>query len=186
MALLDKRLRRRLFRIAPVLAALAALLVSLVLVSEVQQDQAGMNRTYLWVLVLTLLALAVLFGAIIVRVTHLVRQVREEAPGARLSARWVRNFLVLSLPPALIVYGFSVHFLTSTVDSWFDVEVEAALADSLQLGQEFLDTRTLEVRNQMRRLGQGIDPMDDAESLRGYLLDNVSASGPVELTLLER
>lgn len=185
MAVLDKRLRRRLFRILPVLAALAALLVSLVLVSEVQQDADGYNRTYLWVLVLTALALLLLAGAIVVRVGHLLRQVRDGAPGARLSARWVRNFLVLSLPPALIVYGFSAHFLNSTVDSWFDVEVEAALADSLQLGQEFLDTRTLEVRNQMRRLGQGIDPRADPEDLRAYLLSNVSASGPVELTLLE-
>ena len=67
-----------------------------------------------------------------------------------LAARWVRNFLALSLPPALIVFFFSAWFLTSTIDSWFDVRVEAALEDSLQLGQQFLDTRTLEVRNQLR------------------------------------
>jgi PAS domain S-box-containing protein len=179
-------LNRRLFRVFPVLAALVALLVSLGLISEVQQDTSGMNRTYLWVLVLTVLALAMLALAIVVRSYNLFKQVRNEAPGAMLSARWVRNFLMLSLPPALIVYAFSGYFLTNTIDSWFDVEVEAALVDSLALGQEFLDARTLEVRNQMTRLGQQVDANDDPDGIRRFLLANISASGPVDLTYMDR
>ena len=35
--------------------------------------------------------------------TRTSRVRRAEAPGARLASRWVRNFLVLSLPPAVIV-----------------------------------------------------------------------------------
>lgn len=185
MVVQSKRLKRKLFRITPVVAALAVLLVSLVLVSDVQQDASGYNRQYLWVLVLTIIALALLFVAILLRVVSLFRKVREEAPGARLSARWVRNFILLSLPPALIVYFFSAYFLTRVVDNWFNVEVEAALADSLQLGQEFLDTRTLQARNQLRRLGQTIDTSDSTEDLRLYLLANTSASGPVELSILD-
>lgn len=185
MAIQNKRLRRNLFRILPVLAALAVLLVSLVLVSDVQQEASGYSRHYLWVLVLTIIALALLFSVIVLRVVSLIRKVRDEAPGARLSARWVRNFLLLSLPPALIVYFFSALFLTRTVDNWFDVEVETALADSLSLGQEFLDTRTLEVRNQLRRLGSTIDAGDDIEDIRSVLLANTSASGPVEMSLMD-
>lgn len=185
MAIQNKRLKRRLFRILPVLTALAALLVSLMLVSEVKNEPSGYNRTYLWVLVVTVVALTLLFIAIVMRGLNLFRQVRSETPGARLSLRFVRNFLILSLPPAVVVYFFSVHFLTKTVDSWFDVQVEAALADSLRLGQEFLDTRTLEVRNQLRRIGGNIDPLADAQDLRRYLLDNVSATGPTDLTLME-
>ena len=185
MAVRDKRLKRRLFRVFPVLAALAVLLVSLVLVSDVQQDASGYDRQYLWVLVLTLVALSLLVLAIVMRAVSLVRKVRAEAPGARLSARWVRNFLGLSLPPALIVYFFAALFLTRTVDNWFDVEVESALSDSLALGQEFLDTRTLEVRNQMRRLGAQIDIDSPVEDLRSLLLERISAAGPVELTLMD-
>ena len=95
-------------------------------------------------------------------------------------------FLVLSLPPALIVYLFSAYFLVRTVDSWFDVGVEAALADSLELGQQFLENRTLEVRNQVRRLSREIsDPGNDVDSVRDFLLANVSAAGPLELLVLE-
>jgi nitrogen fixation/metabolism regulation signal transduction histidine kinase len=185
MAVRHKRLKKVLFRVLPIVAAFAVILTSLVLVSNVEQDANGFSRHYVWVLVLTGLALILLFLAIVHRGLSLVRKVRSEEPGARLSARWVRNFLILSLPPALIVYFFSAYFLTRTVDSWFDVQVETALADSLELGQEFLGNRTLEVRNQMRRMGQEITGLDeDPDLLRRALLNRVSASGPLELSVL--
>lgn len=182
---------RRLLRILPLAAVLIALLIALFLVSGVQQQDGGNSASllrdgYVWVLVLTLLALVVLLWAIGHRLLTLVRRVRAQSPGALLSARWVRNFLVLSLPPALIVYFFSVWFLNSTIDSWFDVEVERALADSLTLGQQFLDTRTLEVRNQLRETAVELqDLREEGDLLREALLAQVRATGPVELSVLE-
>jgi PAS domain S-box-containing protein len=186
MAFQNKRVRRLVLRVLPVALALIVLLASLILVSNVQQDASGINSPYVWVLILTIFALVVVTAAIFHRVISLTRKVREHAPGAMLSARWVRYFLVLSLPPALIVYFFSAYFLTQTVDSWFDVGVEAALADSLELGQQFLDNRTLEVRNQVVRLRREIDnPGDDVDAVRRALLANVSTGGPLELSVME-
>ena len=186
MVFQNKRVRRLVLRVLPVALALVVLLVSLILVSNVQQDASGFSQPYIWVLVLTIFALLVVTAAISHRVVSLTRKVREHAPGAMLSARWVRYFLVLSLPPALIVYFFSAYFLTQTVDSWFNVGVEAALSDSLELGQQFLDNRKLEVRNQVIRLRREIDnPGDDIDAVRRTLLANVSASGPVELSIME-
>jgi len=186
MAFQSKRIRRLVLKVLPIAVALVALLASLILVSNVQQDASGIGQPYVWVLVLTIFALLVVSAAIFHRVISLTRKVREHAPGAMLSARWVRYFLVLSLPPALIVYFFSAYFLTRTVDSWFDVGVEAALADSLELGQQFLENRTLEVRNQVRRLRREIDnPADDLQAVRRSLLANVSTAGPLELSVME-
>lgn len=185
MAFRNKRMRRLLLRVLPVVAALAVILASLILVSNVQQDAEGLSQPYVWVLVLTVCALLVLAVAILYRVLSLARKVREHVPGALLSARWVRYFLVLSLPPALIVYFFSAYFLTQTVSSWFNVGIEAALSDSLELGRQFLDNRTLEVRNQVQRLSRDIDSPDDGvESVREALLEHVSASGPLELSVM--
>ncbi len=115
-----------------------------------------------------------------------MKNVRNGVPGALLSARWVRNFIALSLPPALIVFFFSAWFLTSTIDSWFDVRVETALEDSLRLGQQFLDTRTLEVRNQLRDTAGDLSNLqEDGESLRQALLSRVRSAGPTELSVLE-
>lgn len=186
-----KRPARLLSRTLPLLALLAALLVALFLVSGAQQGTPGpaddlLGDGYLWVLLITALALLILFWTIVQRLVALARRVRAEVPGARLAARWVRNFLALSLPPALIVYFFSAWFLSSSIDSWFDVQVEAALSDSLQLGQEFLGTRTLEVRNQLREVAIDLEILqEDGEMLRQALLDRVRASGPTDLSVLE-
>jgi PAS domain S-box-containing protein len=186
MAFQSKRVRRLVLRVLPVAVALVVLLVSLILVSNVQQDASGVGQPYVWVLVLTIFALLVVSAAILYRVISLTKKVRTHQPGAMLSARWVRYFLLLSLPPAVIVYFFSAYFLTRTVDSWFDVGVEAALADSLELGQQFLENRTLEVRNQVQRLRREIDnPADNVEAVRRTLLANVSTAGPLELSVME-
>lgn len=182
------RLNRLVFRILPMLALLSALLFSLFLISGVQKESgdALMDNGYIWVLIVTVFALIVLVWAIFDRLLTLVRNVREGVPGAQLSARWVRNFLLLSLPPALIVFFFSAYFLTSTIDSWFDVQVESALEDSLSLGQQFLDTRTLEVRNQLRETASDLSLLqEDGESLRRALLGRVRAAGPTELSVME-
>ena len=189
MAFQSKRLRRFILKVLPIAVALTALFASLILVSNVQQesgaDGGSGGQPYVWVLVLTVFALLVVVTAILHRVVILTRDVRAQKPGALLSARWVRNFLLLSLPPALIVYFFSAYFLTRTIDNWFDIGVENALADSLTLGQQFLENRTLEVRNQVRRLGREIDnPEDDVEQMRRTLLRHVSTAGPLELPVL--
>jgi len=182
---------RRLLRILPAAALLTTLLIALLLVSGVQQDTPGslsafVAEGYLWVLVVSAAAVLVLLWTIASRLLGLVRKVKREEPGARLAARWVRNFLGLSIPPALIVYFFSAWFLSSTIDSWFDVKVEQALADSLALGQQFLDTRTLEVRNQLRETASGLRELqEEGELLRRELVDRVRTSGPLELTVME-
>ena len=185
MAFQSKRVRRFILKVLPVVVALTALFAALILVSNVERDAGGTGQPYVWVLALTIFALLVVVAAILHRVISLARNVRTQVPGALLSARWVRNFLLLSLPPALIVYFFSAYFLTRTIDNWFDVGVEAALADSLTLGQQYLENRTLEVRNQVRRLGREIsNPDDDVEAIRRTLLRHVSTAGPLELSVL--
>lgn len=181
---MDKSLRRLLSRTLPILAVLTTLLVALFLASGLQPDSEGASGQFNLVLGVTLVALLILAWSIIYRIVELVRNVRREAPGARLAARWVRNFLVLSLPPALIVFAFSAWFLTRAVDSWFDVQVEDALANSLELGQAFLDNRTLEVRNQLRDIALDVGGLPEGgDLLRRELIDNVRSAGPTDLSV---
>ncbi|MDH3941880.1 MAG: hypothetical protein OET46_12890, partial [Xanthomonadales bacterium] len=127
----SNRIQRLLFRTLPALALLVALLVALLLVTSAQNESTGpegawLENSFIWVLTVTGLALAILLWSIVSRLHNLARNVRQGKPGALLAARWVRNFLALSLPPALIVFIFSAWFLTSTIDGWFDVQVETA------------------------------------------------------------
>ncbi len=185
MAVRHRRLKKFAFRILPIVATISAFFLALLLVSDLNQDTDAFGWQYMWVIVATGLALLILAMTIGHRIFGLVGKVRREEPGARLAARWVRNFLALSIPPVLVVYGFSAYFLTRTVDSWFDVQVEAALADSLELGRQFLDIRSLEVRNQLQRISAEVEGLDDdVDFLRRELLERISASGPVEMSVM--
>ena len=97
MALQSKRVRRFVLKVLPVALALAVLFASLILVSNVPSDNvtsdvSDLGQPYAWVLGLTIFALLVVLVAIFHRVFSLTKNVREHAPGAMLSARWVRAF----------------------------------------------------------------------------------------------
>ena len=183
---MNRRIKKILSRILPILAILVTLLVALFLTGGLQREAGGTSELFPVVLGATVVAVLILASSILYRIVQLVRNVRNEVPGARLTARWVRNFLFLSLPPALIVFGFSAYVLTRAIDNWFDVEVENALSDSLELGQAFLDNRTLEVRNQLREIALDLGGLpEEGDLLRRELLENVRSAGPTELSVTE-
>ena len=185
MAISHHKIRRLLTKTLPLVAVLVLLLSALFLIADVQDGSDRFARHYVLVLVLTIVALLVMLVSIGGRLWKLYRQVRTETPGARLSARMVRTFLILAIPPALIVYLFSWQFLNETIDGWFDVKVESALADSIELGQRFLDMQTLQARNQVRSLANEID-LTPGNQLATQLLRRVSAAGPVELSVMDK
>lgn len=174
---------RRLIRVLPWMAVLFSVLTALYLVVSVEQETTQLSRHALWVFVLAAVALFVLMAFIVGRLIRLNARVRANEPGARLTARLVKIFSALALPPVLILYLFSLEFLSETVEGWLDVQTETALAQSIELGQLFLDLRTREVRADLGRIARAIDLTDDA-NLYGELLDYVSASGPTEITVL--
>ncbi len=173
---------RRVLRALPLVAVLMVLLTSLYLVSSVEQEATQLGRMALWVFVITGIALLLLVVVIIGRLVRLIQRQRRGEPGARLTARLVGVFVALALPPVVILYLFSIQFLSETVEGWLDVETEHALSDSIELGQMFMDLRTREVSGQLSRLaGQLV--LDDEDLLFRQLLREVSASGPTELTV---
>ena len=174
---------RRVLRALPLLAVLMVLLSSLYLVSSVEQDATQLGRMAMWVFVITGVALLLLIVVILGRLVRLVKRLRAAEPGARLTGRLVAVFIALALPPVVILYLFAIQFLTDTVEGWLDVDAERALAESIEMGQLFLDLRTREVAGQVQRLAEQLD-LDDEEWLFRQLLRQVSASGPTELSVL--
>ncbi|MBS3822453.1 MAG: HAMP domain-containing protein [Wenzhouxiangellaceae bacterium] len=180
----DRSLLSRFFRILPLAAVAGLLLVALFLVASVEQESSRLGSMSLTILLLTGVALLVLLFAIGQRLVRLVRDLRAQAPGARLRARLVAVFIGLALPPVVVVYLFSMEFLGNTIEGWFDTGAEPALADSIELGQMFLDLRTRQARNQMSRIATGMPARADDDELLDYLFARISSSGPVELTML--
>jgi len=179
-----RRFLSRLFRILPLASVAGLLLVALFLVASVEQESSRLGSMSLTILLSTAVALLVLLIAIGQRLVRLIADARAQVPGARLRARLVAVFIGLALPPVVVVYLFSLEFLGNTIDGWFDTGAEPALADSIEMGQMFLDLRTRQARDQLARIAAAMPPNAGEDELLDYLFERVSSSGPVELTLL--
>jgi nitrogen fixation/metabolism regulation signal transduction histidine kinase len=179
----DRILKRFITGIGPVLAFVLLLLVSLVLMSNATQDSAHFGRLYSVLLVINALGLITLAGLIVWNLFTLLRQVRRGRAGARLTVRMVAIFVILSVTPVLVVYYFSLQFLHRSIDSWFDVRIERALDDALELSRTALGVRMRELLSHTEVVAGGLVDIPD-DRIAFALDDNRRLSGASEFTLI--
>ena len=139
-----------------------------------------------WSAVLTAmgLALTLLLGALGLEAWRLFRDVRRRAPGARLSWRLLKRLALLVLPPLGMLFFFALRFVHGAVDSWFQVDVNAALDDSLTVARRAIELSEEQGLARVRLHAQRIDDGEagsDSESLT-VALDEL---GALELALYD-
>lgn len=173
-------MRAALARTLPVLAVAALLLSSLYFAGNATGNPEAPGRGYVLAFVLSGIALVIIVVAIGNRLLRMIQRLRTQAPGARLTKRLVLLFVVLAVPPASIVYLFSLQFLNQGIDSWFDVEVEAGLADALDIAQDELQRLELSALRRTRRNAEALEDGDADGQTLGSLVDDGDA---LELTL---
>lgn len=171
-------------RIAPVMILVLLLLVALVLLSNATQDSARFSEIYSILLIVSAIGLTFLAGLIVWNVWRLLAQVRRRDAGARLTLRMVAIFVLLSLTPVLVVYYFSLQVLHRGIDSWFDVQVETALTDALELGRTSLGVRMREQLKQSEAIASAIDSAG-LDGLTLTLSSSLATSGASQLTVLD-
>lgn len=176
---------RLLKKIIPALALLTLLFAALYFAAQTRSDIRGAGDFYMIAFAATGIALLVLTGAIIHRIIRLGRQLRSGVAGSRMTLRMVILFVALAVPPATIVYGFSIDFVSRTIDSWFDVDVETALDDAMFITQSFLELQERMAGNQISRLARRLEDVRD-DRLVSVLTEMASETGALEVTVLGR
>jgi len=166
----------------PMLILFGILLVSLSLMSDATHNSERFGQMYSWLLLLNTLGLVVLTGLIGTNLYWLVSQYRARAPGARLTSRLVVTFVILAVVPIAIVYYFSLQFLQRGIDSWFDVQIEEALDDALELSRGSLDVRLNDLLKVTEKIAEEVADMSPALIPIG-LYDLRVLSGAVELSV---
>mgnify|MGYP006103270843 FL=1 len=161
------------------------MLSSLLMMSKSLQNSELFDRFYLGLLLFNALGLISLSILIILNLKRLIRQLKNRVIGARMTIRIVILFSLLSVTPVLIVYYFSLDFLHRGIDSWFDLRIEQALDDSLELSRLALDVRMRELLNTTEKIAEELSDTNDAElpSHIDQIRDRINAD---ELTLLTR
>lgn len=70
----------------------------------------------------------------------LYRKLREQVFGSKLTLKLIVIFAFMAVLPGTLVYGVSVKFLSNSIESWFDVNVDSALSAGLDLGRTTFDS----------------------------------------------
>ena len=152
-------IRRRATVLVAVSLLSLSLLASLILMSAAVQNSGKFGATYSVLLILNSVGLLMFIALIAINVRRLIRQLKRREAGARLTLRMMLIFVTLAVVPVLVVYGFSLDFLRRGIDSWFDVEIDRALNDSLELSRAALDLKMRDLLGQTEQMayevGQG-------------------------------
>jgi len=176
-------LKRTGFGVLPMLLLFALLLASLTLMSDATHNSERFGELYSWLLLINAMGLVVLGALVVANIIWLISQQRKKAVGAKLTTRLVITFVVLSMVPVSIVYYFSLQFLHRGIDSWFDVRIEQALDDALDLSRTALDVRLRDVLRVTESVADEI-AQSPSTTLSLNLYDLRVRSGAAELTLL--
>jgi nitrogen fixation/metabolism regulation signal transduction histidine kinase len=113
-------------------------LVALFLLSWTPQNSEDYESLHIVILLINIAGVLVLFTLTIGNLARLLRDYRNDVPGSKLKARMVGMFVGLAVLPLLVVFYFSIQFINSGIDSWFNIEVEEGLDEALALSQEAL------------------------------------------------
>jgi len=130
------------FRVSVFIVTLFGLIIlSLQLMSTATLESSELSDMYSWLLLGNSLGSIVLFVLIGINVYSLARELQKREAGSRLTTRMISLFVLLAIAPAAIVFYFSVQFLNQGIDSWFNVEIDRAMEDALELSEASLDQR---------------------------------------------
>jgi nitrogen fixation/metabolism regulation signal transduction histidine kinase len=130
--------------------AVAAL--GLFLLATASGDTALLERDYPLLLALNAALAALLAGLVAYQLVAMARRYRARVFGSRLTLRLLARFAALAVLPGLLVYAVSVQFLTRSIESWFDVKVDAALEGGINLGQQAIDQMMAELQGKARAM----------------------------------
>jgi nitrogen fixation/metabolism regulation signal transduction histidine kinase len=120
------------------------------LLATASAETTRLATHYPLLLLLNAMLASLLAALVVYQLIVLARRYRARVFGARLTLRLLGRFAVLAVVPGLIVYAVSVQFLTRSIESWFDVKVDAALEGGINLGQQGIDQMMLELQGKAR------------------------------------
>ena len=94
------------------------------------------NTILMFILInINLLLLILLIFLVFRNLVKLLYDRKRNVMGAKLRTKLVVAFITLSLLPTIILFFFSINFITNSIEFWFNVPVEKALENSLLVGR---------------------------------------------------
>ncbi len=106
--------------------------------------------------------------------------------GTRLIAKLAMIFALVGAVPGFILYGVSLQFVSRSIETWFDVQVESALNSGLELGRVTLRLAQEEILSEGKYIAEQIvlaPAGTSAEQVASMVMKIRSQFGIQEITL---
>jgi nitrogen fixation/metabolism regulation signal transduction histidine kinase len=144
--------------IVSTVAALGAGLVLMFLLGVATNNPALYERHYLWLFWVNVAFAGTLVTVIVVAAVRMLWRVARGRFGSRLLLKLAAIFALVGILPGVLIYAVSYQFVSRSIESWFDVKVEGALAAGLNLGRGTIDAIVADLGTKTRlaaeRLGE--------------------------------
>ena len=143
-------------------AMVAMGLVLLFLLTQATDNRELYERNYALLFGLNVAVAALLLLVIGWIALRLALRLRRGRFGSRLLVKLAAIFALVGLLPGLTIYVVSYQFVSRSIESWFDVEVEGALSAGLNLGRVTLETLAVDLGNKTRQAASQLSETPDA------------------------
>jgi nitrogen fixation/metabolism regulation signal transduction histidine kinase len=160
------------------------------LMFRASSNNAFFSEHYTWLFTLGLALTVGLLVLIGYQIASLIKKLRARVFGSKLTARLMVVFALMAIIPSGLLYAISVQFLNRSIDSWFDVPVDKALAGALNLSKRALDSELNELlrkgRDAATRVAErGVMDESALKQLRGqYNVDDIALFGSSNIPLV--
>ena len=169
-SLLDSRTSRWLWGLGAMTMVVIGLGL-LVLLTQATGNRERYNQNYEWLVLVNGVVASGLLITILWGAFRLVLRLRRGQFGSRLLLKLAAIFALVGVVPGVLIYVVSYQFVSRSIESWFDVRVEAALMAGLNLGRATLDTLSGDMAKQSRAAASQLSDVSNASA--GLALEKI-------------
>jgi len=136
----------------------------LALLTQATDKLERYSQNYEWLLMANVVVAAALLLAIVGGTVRLLVRLRRGQFGSRLLLKLAAIFALVGVVPGVLIYTVSYQFVSRSIENWFDVKVEGALAAGLTLGRVSLDTLSQDLGQKTKQAATQLADVSDASA----------------------
>jgi nitrogen fixation/metabolism regulation signal transduction histidine kinase len=161
-----KAARRKRWALVAALVFMTGLgMVLLFLLTLATRNRAFYEQNFAWLAAVNVAVAVLLFLVIVWLAMRLIMRLRRGKFGSQLLLKLAAIIGLVGVLPGVLIYAVSYQFVARSIESWFDVRVESALAAGLNLGRTTLDTLSADLSGKTRMAAEELARLPSTSAL---------------------
>lgn len=174
---LEKKRRKKEFVLIGVILVAVAVITYVITQTTDFGADFPISNTILMFIMININMMLLLFLLILVfrNLVKLYYDRKHGVMGSKLRTKLLVGFITLSLLPTTVLFYFSIQFISTSLDFWFNAPVEQALENSLSIGRQLYTYMEDNNRFFLERVAYQVDKKDyilkdNQRALRNYIV----------------